>query len=187
MVTSTNPSGVVQNSHTPARRTLPASVRESVGASAWDVRERRVGEMHHASVLKLLTIEMAENERRWGIRVLPRQSVQVGPGIERVTDLAVVRRTKQCESTLVAAPLLVVEILCDADRMAGSRELIADYVAMGVDAVWVIDPKRRRAYATSEHGILVEEREELKVRGTPIHVPVLGLFRELDEMEFVVE
>ncbi|SEG05931.1 Putative restriction endonuclease [Bryocella elongata] len=181
------PSGAVQSAPTTARRALPASVRGGDIGTAREPRERAVGEMHHASVLKFLTIHLGQHEREWQIRVLPRQNVQVSPHATRVADLAVARRETRYESPLATPPLLVVEILCDEDRMSGSRELIEDYVAMGVETVWVLDPKRRRAYAAEKGGVLTEERHVLTVEGTPIHVPVRELFSELDEMEFVVE
>jgi len=187
MATAAIPTGAVQSAPTTARRALPANARGNDAGTGRELRERPVGEMHHASVLKSLTIHLGQHEREWRIRVLPRQSVQVTPGASRVADMAVARRETRYEPALVTPPLLVVEILCDQDRMSGSRELIEDYIAMGVDAVWVIDPKRRRAYAAEKGGLLTEQRDDLTVKGTQIHVPVLDLFTELDEMEFVVE
>jgi Uma2 family endonuclease len=146
-----------------------------------------VGETHHASVLKQLVLQLGQHEREWHIRVLPRQSVQVCATHRRVADVAVARRETGYEPALVTPPLLVVEVLCEDDRMAGSHELISEYVEMGVQAVWVVDPKRRRAYAAEGGMPLSEQREDLTVSGTPIRVPVVELFAELDEMEFVIE
>jgi hypothetical protein len=187
MATLAIPTDVLESAAVSARRALPTGSRGEDAGAIRDARERSSGEMHHSSVLKFLTLHLGQHEREWHIRVLPRQCVQVMPGVLRVADMAVARRETRYEPALVTAPLLVVEILCDSDRMASSRELIADYVAMGVDTVWVIDPKRRRAYSAEKGGLLTEQRDDLTVKGAPIHVPVLELFAELDEMEFVVE
>jgi limonene-1,2-epoxide hydrolase len=71
--------------------------------------------------------------------------------------------------------------------MAGSAELIADYVQMGAQAVWVVDPKRRRAYAAERGELLTERRDDLTVAGTAIRIPVFGVFEDLDELEMVIE
>jgi len=187
MATSAIPSNVASRAQGPVRRSLPAGTRGDETASSRGPLERSVGEMHHASVLKHLVLQLGQHEREWRIRVLPRQNVQVSHLRSRVADVAVAKRETGYEPTLVTPPLLVVEVLCDDDRMAGSHELISDYVEMGVQAVWVVDPKRRRAYAAEGGMPLLEQREDLTVSGTAIRVPVLELFAELDEMEFVIE
>ena len=186
MATSAIPSNVVSRVQGPVRRSLPAGTRADETATSRGPLERSVGEMHHASVLKHLVLQLGQHEREWRIRVLPRQNVQCGSRC-RVADVAVAKRETGYEPTLVTPPLLVVEVLCDDDRMAGSHELISDYVDLGVKTVWVVDPKRRRAYAAEGGNPLTEQREDLTVSGTAIRVPVLELFAELDEMEFVIE
>jgi hypothetical protein len=185
MATSTVSSTLAQRSA--ARRNLPISLRSSEPAASPDPYQRRVGEMHHASVLKTLTILLGRHEREWQIRVLPGQDVQVTPARRRLADLAVARRQTGYEPALVTPPLLVVEILGEDDRMAGSAELIADYVQMGAQAVWVVDPKRRRAYAAERGELLTERRDDLTVAGTAIRIPVFGVFEDLDELEMVIE
>lgn len=187
MATSSIPSNAVSRVQPSARRSLPAVSRTEEPGAGPERPDRSVGETHHASVLKHLVLQLGQHEREWHIRVLPRQNVRVSASRSRVADLAVARRETGYEPALTTPPLLVVEVLYDEDRMAGSHALISEYVAMGVQAVWVIDPKRRRSYASEGGAPLSEQREDLTVAGTGIKVPVFELFAELDEMEFVFE
>lgn len=52
---------------------------------------------------------------------------------------------------------------------------------MGVDSVWVIDPRRRKAFQTDVRSL--QPVYELTVPGTKIAVPVTDVFEELDELQ----
>jgi hypothetical protein len=52
-----------------------------------------------------------------------------------------------------------------------------------VQAVWVVDPQRRRAYETLPSGALQPVHAELTLAGTGICIPLADVFAELDEME----
>jgi hypothetical protein len=67
--------------------------------------------------------------------------------------------------------------------MTDIQERVDDYFSMGVQAVWVVDPRRRRAYAAGSGGFLYPVRDSLVVDGTPLNVPVMEIFAELDELE----
>ena len=67
--------------------------------------------------------------------------------------------------------------------MSNIQERVEDYLAMGVSAVWVIDPRRRRAYTATRTGVLEPAPTELTVAGTEIRIYVADSFAELDEME----
>ena len=80
-------------------------------------------------------------------------------------------------------PILCVEILSREDSMSDMQERVEDYLAMGVQAVWVVDPRRRRVYAALSSGALQPAPTELTVAGTEIRIPTADIFAELDELE----
>jgi hypothetical protein len=53
---------------------------------------------------------------------------------------------------------------------------------MGIPSVWLVDPRRRKAFLAGTQG-LREAVEELVVPGTEIRVKVSEIFVELDELE----
>ena len=81
------------------------------------------------------------------------------------------------------APLLCVEVLSWDDRMTEIQERVDDYFALGVQAVWVVDARRRKAFAAGSGGYLYPANTELTVEGTAIRVDVAEVFAELNELE----
>jgi Uma2 family endonuclease len=90
--------------------------------------------------------------------------------------------TAPFETIVHTPPLLCIEILSRDDRMSEMQERVDDYLGMGVAMVWLVDPRRRKAFMTEPHG-LREAADELTVPGTPIRVAVTEVFAELDELE----
>ena len=148
-----------------------------------EAKERNVGEQPHASVQGFLTYIFRLNAAKWNIRVLPEQRVQTSAKHYRIADVCVILRSTPFEPIVRTPPLLCIEILSRDDRMSEIQERVEDYLAMGVPAVWVIDPRRRRAYEVLPGGTLQPALIELAVAETAIRVPVADIFAELDEMQ----
>ena len=148
-----------------------------------EVKERNMGEGQHALIQAILIEVFRHNRVIWGIRVLPEQRVQVSETRFRIPDVCVARASDPFERIVRVPPLLCVEILSWDDRMTEIQERVDDYFAMGVQAVWVVDPRRRRAFAAGSGGFLYPERDALIVEPTPVNVPVAEIFAELDELE----
>jgi len=51
-------------------------------------------------------------------------------------------------------PLLCVEVLSPDDRMVDMQGKIDDYLAMGVPAIWVVNPSSRKAFVV-DRGALI--------------------------------
>jgi Uma2 family endonuclease len=60
------------------------------------------------------------------------------------------------------------------------RVKIEDYIAFGVENIWIIDPATRSAMTADRFGIHPVESGELTVPETPIRVDLKELFAELD-------
>ncbi len=148
-----------------------------------EVRERNMGEQPHAAVQAFLGYLFRMNAERWGVRVFPEQRVQTSQKHFRVADLCVVRRGIGAEPIVRTPPLLCAEILSRDDSMSEIQERVDDYLQMGVPVVWVIDPRRRRAYFSISEGLLQPAKEFLIVGGTEISVAVAPIFAELDDLE----
>jgi Uma2 family endonuclease len=58
------------------------------------------------------------------------------------------------------------------------QDRIEDYLAFGVENIWIIDPESRTAYTAS--GLHPVRTNELVVPETPIRVVLSELFAELD-------
>ena len=64
--------------------------------------------------------------------------------------------------------------------MSRFQERIEDYLAFGVENIWIIDPESRTAYTATAGGLHPVRTNELVVPETPIRVVLSELFAELD-------
>jgi Uma2 family endonuclease len=148
-----------------------------------EVKERNMGEQPHASIQGFLAYIFRGNAIAWKIRSFPEQRVQTSARHYRIADVCLVRRDLPMEPIVRTPPLLCVEILSRDDRMTEIQERVDDYLTMGVSAVWVIDPRRRRAFLATAEGTLSQVSGQLTVPSTLITVSIAEMFAELDELE----
>ncbi len=167
----------------PLREYLETTYRPDRDWIEGEVRERNTGGQPHASVQGFFTRLFGNHGVEWGIRVFPEQRVQTSAEHYRIADVCVVRRSTRMEPIVRTPPLLCIEILSRDDRMSEMQERVDDYLAMGVENVWVVDPRRRRAYALDREGGLKPALETLMIEGTAIKISIAEVFAELEEME----
>lgn len=111
-----------------------------------EVEERFVGEYEHASWQLALQLWFAQNQATWGIRVMPELRVQVSPTRYRIPDVVVFDRTRPIERFLTHPPIAVFEVLSSEDLVSRVLRKLADYAEMGVENIFVIDPRSDRFY-----------------------------------------
>lgn len=147
-----------------------------------ELEERNVGEELH-SELQALLAQIFRNERNaWGVRVLTEQRVQVGPNRFRIPDVCLVPRSRPRGRVITYPPLLCVEVLSPEDRMARVQGRVNDFVHLGVENIWVLDPWERIGYTASEKGFQQPDDGVLRVPGTPIELVLSEVFAGLDEV-----
>ena len=142
-----------------------------------EIRERNVGKWEHARLQWLLAMWFGSREAEWDVIGSTEQRIWVSPTRVRVPDLVVLRPGPQPD-ILTEPPLLIVEILSPDDSYWDLQERSRDYQAMGVETVWIVDPKTRSGRMCSGAKWVAAER--LEVAGTPIYVELNELFRRLD-------
>jgi Uma2 family endonuclease len=140
-----------------------------------EARVRNVGKWEHARVHWLLAAWFGAHEKEWDIIGSTGQRVQTGRNI-RVPDLVVLKPGPQPD-VLVDPPLLVIEILSPDDSYSETQEKARDYQVMGVETVWLIDPKTRTGRMCS--GADWSASSLLVVAGTALYVDLDVLFGQL--------
>jgi Uma2 family endonuclease len=141
-----------------------------------EVLERNWGEYEHSRPQMRISAYFYNREQEWHIRVVPEQRVQVKPDRFRIPDVCVVLEGSPVESIYRHAPLLCVEILSKDDSFASMMERLDDYLAMGVENVWVIDPRLRRGYRYTAEGLLEAKDGILRTSNSELAVPLSALF-----------
>jgi Uma2 family endonuclease len=141
-----------------------------------EIRERNLGKWEHARVQALLAAWFVNHEKEWGTASSTEQRVRVSPTRVRVPDLVVLPAGPQPD-VVTNPPLLVVEILSPDDSYSDTQERAQDYRAMGVETIWIIDPKTRTGRMC--RGAEWIEAGRLDVTGTQIVVELADIFRQL--------
>ena len=141
-----------------------------------EIRERNVGKWEHARLQWLLALWFGTHEKQWGITGSTEQRVRVSANRVRVPDLVVLTAGAQPD-VLTDPPLLVIEILSPDDSYSDTQDRAQDYRAMGVETVWIIDPKTRTGRVCS--GTEWVEASRLEVKGTPLYVSLPDIFSQL--------
>ena len=146
-----------------------------------EVQERFLGERDHSTLQLALGVVFHRNRDAWKVVPLPEQRVQVTDTRFRVPDLCIVRTGDPHDQIVRVAPLLCIEILSPEDTLSRLQTRVDDYVALGVEHIWVIDPSTRRIYTAGPLGFIEVRSGALEVPGTPIRVSFAELFADLDE------
>lgn len=141
-----------------------------------ELRERNVGKWEHARVQWLLAGWFVNHESAWDVIGSTEQRVRISPTRIRIPDLVVLRPGPQPD-ILTDPPLLIIEVLSPDDSYSDLQERCQDYWQMGVETVWIVDPKTRSGRMCSGSDWIAAER--LEVAGTPIHVHLQELFAQI--------
>jgi Uma2 family endonuclease len=163
-------------SHIPLEQYLAVSYRPDREYVDGEIRERNVGKWEHARVQALLAAWFVNHEQAWGITCSTEQRIRVSQDRVRVPDLVVLTAGPQPD-VLTEPPLLIIEILSPDDTYSDTQERAQDYRAMGVETVWIVDPKTRSGRVCS--GAEWIESPRLEVKGTPLYVDLPDIFSQL--------
>jgi Uma2 family endonuclease len=105
------------------------------------VEERNVGEYDHGLVQTLLGTLFTNNRSAWGVRAVTHVRTQVKGTRFHVPDVSVLRADAPKEQILTHPPLIAIEILSPEDRLSRFQARINDYLAFGVEHIWIVDPR----------------------------------------------
>jgi len=145
-----------------------------------EVIERNMGELPHARLQARLIQVLSVLAETLRLQVLPEIRIQIATTRFRVADVAVWRAGPIGQRIPTVPPFLVVEILSQEDRLVRLQPKIQEYLAHGVEWVWVVDPDERRALSYSPAdpgGVLVDE---LRARNPDLTIPLADLLSALD-------
>jgi Uma2 family endonuclease len=146
------------------------------------IEERDLGEFEHSFLQLFLGSVFVAHRAEWGIVAVSEQRIQVKASSFRVPDLTVLRAGTPRERILTHPPLLVIEIQSPEDTLRRTAAKAAEYLAFGIENVWVIDPAARVAYRGTANGLELVRTGEVTVADSPIRIVLGDLFAELDRV-----
>jgi Uma2 family endonuclease len=146
------------------------------------IEERGLGEFEHSFLQLFLGSIFVAHRAEWGVIAVSEQRIQTQSDHFRVPDLTILRVGAPRERILTHPPLLVVEIQSPEDTLRRSAAKAAEYLAFGIEYVWVIDPHARVAYRGAPNGLELARSGELTIPESPIRIVLADLFAELDRV-----
>jgi len=146
------------------------------------LKERILGEKPHGTVQGVLFAIFLANRKAWSVRPFTEQRVQTSETHFRVADVCVLRFGDPPDGIVHTPPLICVEVLSPGQSLSDIQDPINDYLRMGVQNVWILDPVGRLAWYAAIDGFHSLSGDEFCVPGTPIRIALDDIYEELDEM-----
>ena len=137
-----------------------------------EIVERNMGELPHARIQGRLIVRLAGLAARLGFEVVPEIRIQINPRRYRVADIAVWRAGKIGDRIPTVPPFLAIEILSAEDRMVRMLPKIQEYLSIGTEWIWVIDPEERKALIYSQASPAGVLSDILRTENPAIEIPV---------------
>ena len=141
-----------------------------------EIVERNMGELPHSDVQTTLASLLRRFRSRLGIRVNTEIRIRTGKQRYRIPDICAFRNDDIGTRIPTIAPFLAIEILSPEDRMTRMLPKVQEYLASGIEHVWVIDPQEKSALSfTAENpgGVLCDV---LRTQNPGIEIPLADVF-----------
>jgi Uma2 family endonuclease len=145
-----------------------------------EIETRHMGERTHNFIQGFLFSLLNANTAPWGVEAIVEQRIRIDSSRVRVCDVTAIATDAPFEEVLTSPPLLCIEVMSSEDRLPRAQLVLADYFAMGVPNIWLIDPICRVAYTFGAQGLQPASLSTLSVPGTTIHVDLTEAFAQLD-------
>jgi Uma2 family endonuclease len=142
------------------------------------LEERNLGEYDHGNLQTTISAYLKNRARSWNVRVIVELRIRVSATRVRVPDICVILRDREIEQVPSKPPLVCIEVLSPEDRWPCVEKRIQDFLAMGVERVWVFDPKKGEVFEYTKSG----RRKVLKdlLEAPPVSIRISELMAELD-------
>jgi len=141
-----------------------------------EVVVRNMGELPHSDVQTNLAYLLRKLRSRLGIRVNTEIRIQIRVSRFRVADIAVWRNDDIGTGIPKTPPFLAVEILSPEDHMVRMLPKIQEYLSIGVEWVWVVDPEEKTALIFSRQNPAGALSDTLRTVDPDIEIPLVAAF-----------
>ena len=144
------------------------------------LEEKNIGEWDHGFLQAAISSWFFTHRAEWKVNVAVEYRTRTSKSRVRLPDVCVVRQGEAVERVRVTAPLLVIEILSPEDRPGRVMKRLDDFVAMGVENIWILDPSDRSAATYTRFGMKPVSGDRLEIVRTEIYLEVRETFAALD-------
>ncbi len=144
-----------------------------------EVVERNIGELPHGDVQGQIFFLLKQLAASLNLRVVPEIRIRISHTRYRVADVAVWHSGDIGQRIPTVAPFLAIEVLSHEDRMSRVLPKVQEYLEIGVEWVWLIDPEERSAIMYSKQNPAGQVVDLLRTENPQIQIPVSQVFEIL--------
>jgi Uma2 family endonuclease len=140
-----------------------------------EIVDRNIGEITHGSVQALLGSLLWERAASLALSPATSVRIRINSSRFRVADLAAWPTRKVVGDQYgipLAAPFLAVEILSSEERMSDFQRKIKDYLSIGVQWIWLLDPTKETALCFSQTDPEGSPCDVLRTENPTIEIPL---------------
>jgi Uma2 family endonuclease len=141
-----------------------------------EVVERNMGEINHGGIQGFLAHLFWQMAARMGLRVLTDIRIRINSTRYRIPDVAVWLTGGKVDGDQYGVPLfppfLVIEIMSPEDRMSRVRPKLKEYLSIGVQWIWLIDPIKGTALCYSQADPEGSPCDSLQTKDPAIEIPL---------------
>ncbi len=141
------------------------------------LQEKSMGQIDHEEVIYALRRFLEMQLGAKGYWVTQNTRLMVKSERIRLPDIALFAPGARRTSVMRETPMLLIEVVSPSDTLLDFEERLADYEAMGVAYIWLVDPYRRMGYVA--HGCDANGLEtalNLKIPELDLQLNLLELF-----------
>lgn len=134
--------------------------------------ERNVGQKDHSRLQGRVVQWFLNRERELGLEAFPELRIRISTNRFRIPDVCVLRLPVPAEAVVTTPPYLCIEVLSPEDSFRRLQERFDDYLQMGVENIWVLDPISRRGWVVTEEGYFEARDGIMTTRDGAVAMPI---------------
>ncbi len=127
------------------------------------IEERPMGQWQHSAWQITIAAYFFNHSDEWHIRVRPEQRTKTGERRYRIPDVAVFDADTPPDPVALTPPLIAFEVLSPEDRIPRLLVRLADFEAMGVGEILVVDPEDGALMRFTQGGL--HTASDVRLRG----------------------
>jgi Uma2 family endonuclease len=139
--------------------------------------ERNVGTRDH-SVTQGRLIAWFDRRESLRLEAVPEQRLQFSSSRFRIPDVCVVKLPIPEEPVFTEPPYICIEVFSREDSLRRLQDRLDDYLNLGVENIWVIDPEPQRAWWVTREGLFEALDRVLRTRDAAVALPIADLFQQ---------
>lgn len=138
--------------------------------------ERNVGQKDHSSIQSAMVIWFWTRRRSLRLKAFTEQRIRVNSRRFRVPDVCVVSLPVPDEQIFSLPPYICIEVDSPDDTLTRMQARFDDYLAMGVENIWRIEPASGRAWRITNDGQFEAKDGILRTTDGKVELPIAELF-----------